>query len=249
MKTIEEFESHLKHIKGYAEKTIEVYLKYVKTLNENNNDYRKIMTLISGNSNNTKRVALSAIKSYYRYVGDLRVNEIELPKKNSNILPHVTYEEYCDILSNINKKPKKKFMKYIIVRLLFETGVRASELLSIKKSDIIDNQIVVNGKGSSQRIINLSNNLITELNKYLLNITTDKIFNFGYKNLYKKIKNIENNKKLTPHMFRRGYAKFCYSKGVSIYDISLSMGHNDINTTAIYIKRKSEDVNITHIFS
>lgn len=45
-------------------------------------------------------------------------------------------------------------------------------------------------------------------------------------------------------MFRRGYAKFCYLKGIPIYDISLSMGHNDINTTVFYIMKKSEDVNV-----
>lgn len=249
MKRIKEFESHLKHIKGYSDKTIEIYLKYVRILEKNDDDYKKILILISKNSNNTKRVVLSAIKSYYKYIGDPRFDEITLPKKTSNILHYVTYEDYQNILNNINKKTNKKFMKYIIVRLLFETGIRASELLSIKKSDISANKIIVNGKGQSQRVINLSNDLILELNKYLINITTEEIFNFGYKNLYKKINNIESNKKLTPHMFRRGYAKFCYSRGISIYDISLSMGHSDINTTAIYVKRKSEDVNITHIFS
>ena len=62
-----------------------------------------------------------------------------------------------------------------------------------------------------------------------------------------KIRNL-SSKNYTPHMFRRGYAKHCFNKGISIYDISLSMGHSSIETTSNYIKRNSSDVNIFEIF-
>jgi integrase/recombinase XerD len=49
------------------------------------------------------------------------------------------------------------FQKRLILRLLFETGIRASELLSIKKNDVEGNRIKINGKGKRERIVYLSN--------------------------------------------------------------------------------------------
>lgn len=249
MEAIEQFKKYIKNIKGFSDKTIDVYIKYINKLSDNFWDYNELLSEIKLNSNNTKRVALSAVKCYYKFTNDKRFEEIELPKKTSKILPYVTYDEYKEMLQKINKNAKKQFMKFIIIRLLFETGIRASELLSIKKNDIKNNSIVINGKGNSQRVVNLSDNLINDLNTYILNVSENTLFAFSYKNLYKKITELSDLKKFSPHMFRRGYAKYCYSKGISIYDISLSMGHNDINTTAIYVRRNSEDVNLAHIFT
>ncbi|RTZ69148.1 MAG: hypothetical protein DSZ21_00360 [Tenericutes bacterium] len=50
-------------------------------------------------------------------------------------------------------------------------------------------------------------------------------------------------------MFRRGYAKYCFDNGISIYDISLSMGHSNINTTVSYINKNSDDISIYKIFN
>jgi len=81
MKIINEFEQYLKNIKNFSINTVEIYIRYIKILIKNENDYKKLLIEINSNSNNRKRIALSAVKLYYKYTKDDRVSEIELPKK------------------------------------------------------------------------------------------------------------------------------------------------------------------------
>ena len=241
------YREHLEKIMFFTNKTVEIYIRYAKLLKSYELDYRKM--LISVNvSINTRRLMISAIKSYYKFIGDNRYDELILPKKEIKFNDYVSYKEYRHYLEKINIKTKTGFQKWIIVRLLFETGLRANELLNIKNNDILDNRIKIYGKGRKERCVFMSEWLRTEVNRYIQTLNSNILFPFGYKNLYKKISILDKNKKLTLHMFRRGYAKYCYKKGVSIYDISLSMGHSSVETTSHYIKRKSEDVMIFQIF-
>lgn len=242
------YDNWLRNIKGYSETTIYIYMKYKIELEKNDFKYDLMIEKYGEKSNSTKRLVLSAIKSYYVFANDKRSSEIILPKRNVSSMTHVTYEQYKDYISAINKNTKMGFQKYLIVKILFETGIRASELLNISKSDIRDNQIKINGKGNKQRIILISKWLQNDLEYYLKNHDMKKLFNFGYKNLYEKIKILDKTRTLSPHMFRRGFAKYCNNNKISIYDISIAMGHSSIDTTAEYINKKSEDVSIYKIF-
>ena len=244
-----EYKNYLLSIRRYSTKTIEIYLRYAKELKKFKLDYRKLLLSKSHLSNNSIRIICSAIISYYKYLNDDRYKEIILPKKVVSIKDYISFEEYTQILQSINRKTNKGRMKRLIIRLLFETGIRSNELLEIRKKDIYKNRILIHGKGSKDRYIYITPWLQDELNEYISNIKTSKIFNFGYKNLYTKISTLKIQKKTTPHMFRRGYAKYCFDKGINIYDISLSMGHSDINTTIRYINKNSDDVSIYKIFN
>lgn len=238
----------LRNIRGYSPQTITIYTRYINELNIVKGDYKKLLKKYTTTSNTTKRLILSAIKSYYKFTHDSRINEIELPKRDVVVNDYIKHDEYLKMLSNINKKTRMGFQKYIIVRLLFETGIRSQELLDIKKENIQGNRITIEGKGKKQRYVKISEWLLYDLKEYIRSIDSNELFEFEYKNLYSKIKRLNKNRKITPHMFRRGYAKYCFSKGISIYDISLSMGHSSIETTASYIKRNSRDVEIYKIF-
>lgn len=212
-------------------------------------DYEIMIQRYTNKSNATLRLILSAIKSYYIFKNDDRAAKIELPKKRVTVSDFVTFEEYKYYLSKMNKKTKTGLQKHLILRLLFETGIRASELLWITKTSIQGNKIKIRGKGDKERIVVVSNWLLSELNDYIATIDSERIFPFGYKNLYQRIQRIDSSRNLTPHMFRHGFAKYCNKQGISIYDISLSMGHSNIDTTAKYINKKSEDLEIHTIFS
>lgn len=238
----------LKNIKGYSDRTIEVYGKYVFELKILGEDWERLICKYEMKSNSTKRLVLSAIKSYFVYKGDERAKEIFLPKKNIVVSDYVSFFEYKNYMSSINKRSKTGFQKYLIIRLLFETGIRSSELLWITRSNISGNKIKIKGKGNKERYIFVSSWLKAEIEEYIKTITTERLFAFGYKNLYSKIQRLDKTKSLTPHMFRHGFAKYCYEQGISIYDISLSMGHSNIDTTSKYINKNSEDVKIHTIF-
>lgn len=241
------YTEYLEKIKGFSWKTVEVYSKYAHMLETHEKDYKKFLVSLPNYSQNTKRLIISSIICYYKFLNDDRWRELELPKREILVRDYVTYEEYRDILKKINVRTKLSIQKRLIVRLLFETGIRSSELLQIRVQDITSNEIKIFGKGRRQRIVKISEWLLDELNTYMAD-KTNEIFTFKYKNLYSKIRTINSKRKITPHMFRRGYAKYCFENGISIYDISLSMGHSSIETTSKYINRSSDDVEIYKIF-
>ncbi|MCP4336858.1 MAG: site-specific integrase [Mycoplasma sp.] len=241
------YKKFLEKIKNYSNRTIEIYIKYAKLLERYKLNYKSMLLASENISINTKRLMISAIKSYYKFLKDERYKEIELPRKEVLVKEFVSFEEYKKYLSIINRKTKMGFQKRIIIRLLFETGIRSSELLKLNKKNIKNNELHIFGKGRRQRKVMISEWLLEELNEYL-KTSNEVLFPFGYKNLYNKVKLLDKERKLSPHMFRRGYAKYCFEKGVNIYDISLSMGHSNIETTVGYIKRNSEDVEIYKIF-
>ncbi len=244
-----EYKNYLKSIRRYSTKTIEIYLRYAKELKKYNLDYRKLLLSKSNLSNSSIRIVSSAIICYYKYLNDRRYKEIILPKKEKKVKDYISYDEYIEILKNINRKTTKGRMKRLIVRLLFETGIRSNELLWIKKKDIYKNRILIHGKGDKDRFVYITPWLRDELEEYISTSKNERIFNFGYKNLYTKISTLKLSKKITPHMFRRGYAKYCFDNGINIYDISLSMGHSNINTTVGYINKNSDDISIYKIFN
>ena len=235
-------------IKGYSERTVDVYTKYSFELETCKLDWKLMIKRYIEKSSSTRRLVLSSIKSYYIYLNDERSTEIHLPKREFKVSDHVSFEEYKNYLSKINRKSRMGFQKYIILRILFETGLRSSELLWITKKSIRGNKIKIHGKGGKERFVRISNWLNTELDEYTKSIKTDRLFPFSYKNLYQKIRILDKERYLTPHMFRHGYARHCFKSGISIYDISLSMGHSSMDTTAKYINKNSEDIDIYTIF-
>lgn len=242
-----QYTEYLEKIKGFSFKTIEIYNKYAQELEQFDRDYKTMLISKPKYSSNTRRLIVSAIISYYKFLKDERWRELELPKKEVIVKDYIAFDEYKEMLKSINTRTKMGLQKRLVIRLLFETGIRSEELLNIKKKDIDGNEIKIFGKGKRQRIVKISEWLKEELEIYAKD-KEHKLFNFQYKNLYSKVQSLSRDKKITPHMFRRGYAKYCFEKGVSIYDISLSMGHSSIETTAGYIKRDSEDVEIFKIF-
>lgn len=243
-----EYLDYLENIRRFSDKTIKIYMKYYHDLKRFDYDYLSLLKAHSHLTQNSIRIIVSAVICYYKFIGDERHEELKLPKKTYVIKDSVSFEEYKEILTKVNHKTKTGFQKRLIIRLLFETGIRSQELLDIKKEDLFENRIKIFGKGKRERYVYISAWLQSELEEYCNKITSEKLFNFTYKNLYIKIRTLSKAKKITPHMFRRGYAKYLNNKGISIYDISLSMGHSNIETTIGYINKDSSDVKIYEAF-
>lgn len=247
---MEEYLNWLNCYKGYSNLTCLLYCKFAKLLNKYNLDYKKMLSSFNPISNNTKRVILSAIKKYYSYLNDKRRFEIVLPKKSKIVCDFITIDEYQKLVEYIKSKKKLNKVKLAMIRLLFETGIRSSELLAIKKTDIKDGIIKIRGKNNKQRIVYLSDSLFNLLSSISFK-KSDKLFNFGYKSLYKKIKLLGLNvlnKHLTPHMFRRGFATHCIYNDVGIYELSIMMGHDNINTTKMYIRSEDKIIVMKNLF-
>lgn len=139
-----------------------------------------------------------------------------------------------------------------VIELLFATGMRISELCSLKPSDIdlTSNTILIYGKGSKERILQLGNpEVIAALNLYqetfkenidvcgyffvnrLQHKLSDQSVRFMI-NRYAALAGISQH--ITPHMFRHSFATLLLEQDVDIRYIQKMLGHSSISTTEIY---------------
>ena len=268
IKLIKKYLDTLYFQKNYSQNTIIKYQKILIEFNEflvtNNFDikvithneieifikklyYRKL-------TNSTICLYISCLKSFFSF---LEINEyiknnplelIEYPKREKTIPKFLFDDEIIEFLKAI-KKEKNILSKrdFIIFLLLFATGIRASELLELKITDIYEEKIIVLGKGNVPREIPLSNYVKEELDYFIKNIwiqfnsqTNYLILNkFGnklsYNGLYYIFKK-KLNDEITPHTLRHSFATNLLNNGMNIREIQFLLGHKNLNTTEIYTK-------------
>ena len=141
----------------------------------------------------------------------------------------------------------------IIIELLFSTGGRVSEIANLKSSDVnlTNGEIIINGKGKKQRIIQICNEeLLSQLRVYkkawickieaaddnfLVNRFGGKISDQSIRLLVRKLcKQAGIKKHVTPHVFRHTFATLLLEKDVDIKYIQEMLGHSSIAITQIY---------------
>ena len=260
---IEKFKEYSSGI--YSDATVKTYLKQLNLLLKvignkevkelTFEDILKFKSFLYEKGNTSSSVAVS-ISSVYRFFDFLqKVYKLNvIPKEDLKILrPKVSQKipAYLDrntIQSLISAC--KDIEEEIVLKLLFYTGIRASELLSLKERDFIqiDNQwyVKIKGKGGYERRIPLIDDVIDTVQRYLTYIkvkgnSTDKLFPFTYNTLYYRIKRIAQRIRLdeiSPHWLRHTCATEMLTQGVDIRVIAEICGHKSLNTTMRYAKVK-----------
>ena len=213
-----------------------------------------------------KVASLKALFSYLEYEEILLKNpfsKLKVKFKEPFLLPRIIQPEnlkkifnlaYEDKLSNNISPYKKKcaIRNIAVLELLFGTGLRVSELCSIKQNDISLSQgsIRIYGKGSKERVIQITNSYILEALTNYQNFFEEELNNNVYLFVnrlghrlseqsvrfmikeYTNRSNIEEN--ITPHMFRHTFATMLLEEDVDIRYIQQILGHTSIITTQIY---------------
>ena len=139
-----------------------------------------------------------------------------------------------------------------ILTLLFETGIRCLELCTIKKSDIHDDFIIINGKNHKQRVVPITPVLRKALMRYdrvresyftfrdteeyyFLSYRGKRLTNSGMEHMLKRRgKGIEGIR-VSPHTCRHFFAQQQIKMGTDLYTISRLLGHENISITQIYL--------------
>jgi integrase/recombinase XerD len=185
---------------------------------------------------NSLRLYVRAISSFLKFLDNENLaKQIKAPKVDKRLPKFITYDELNRLLENADNYRDK-----LIIKFLFYTGVRVSELIKIKKSDIIFEEgfVKVYGKGGKERIVPIPKELLNELKDYINKINTENIFPLSSRQVERIIKNIAKkagiNKKVTPHVLRHSLATTLLSKGVDIRYIQEILGHSSLNITQIY---------------
>ena len=151
----------------------------------------------------------------------------------------VTRQEYIELLK------QTPFLHHRIAFMLaFESGLRISEIVNLKKEDfdLANESIRVNmGKNSKDRVVNLPVSWKPELIKHIPIKCQQRALQKGFINSCEKTGLKAKKPKIHFHSLRHGYATENLRAGVDLYTISKLLGHEDISTTTIYAHLCPED--------
>jgi len=205
---------------------------------------------------------ISGIRGFYNflvledYISTNPADLIEAPKIQRNLPEILSVEEIDSIINEIDRSTKEGERNRIIIETLYGCGLRVSELISLKISDLFlkESVIKVQGKGDKQRYIPLADSTKLVIEFYLNEIRDDFPFIAGEEDtlfvnrrgrqltrvmIFTIIKQLKEKagikKKISPHTFRHSYATHLLEGGADLLDIQQLLGHASIATTEIYL--------------
>jgi integrase/recombinase XerD len=257
-KIINDFENHL-NIQGYSPKTLEIYTLYItlfsKFVNKNlkevtNTDIINYLSYLKKEKNiNTTSLSLilSCIKHFYKeFLKNNILIDIKLPRKSKKIPSVLTIKEIKELIEGTKNERNK-----LIIEFIFSTGVRVSECINAKVTDLNFDEFtgkVISGKGNKDRLIILSQKWVEKYKKYLKLRKVDSIYLFCnskgeslsvdtiQKFLKESAKKANIDKSISPHTLRHSFATSLLESDVNIRYIQQLLGHANLNTTQIYTK-------------
>jgi integrase/recombinase XerC len=167
--------------------------------------------------------------------------------------PYFTKPEVDQILTNLWQK--QKLRDYLLVLLLWQTGARISELLSVKVSDIdFFNATIklqtLKRKIRTERVIPVKPQTLGLLALYINQFglqRDDKIFKISRQQAFRIVKKAVlevfpgDTKRAHPHVLRHSFAVYCLSQGVPITVVRSWLGHRNITSTLVYTQALAQD--------
>ena len=268
MKYVEDYLLFLKTEKKLGDNTVNSYMldleDFFKTFNGSIESCTKkdILTYISsinGLEVSTVNRHISSLKSFFNYLVDESIikvspmEEVSSLKKAKKLPKYLSISEVNKLL-NIPLNSEFDYRNKAMLELMYATGLRVSELVSIEYSNIdFENSIIrINGKGKKERIIPLgevaSYYLKVYLNDYRSKLLKRNTYNQVFLNNHGKpitrqgfnyiLENIREltgiEKEITPHVLRHSFATHLLEGGADIRSIQEMLGHENISTTNIY---------------
>lgn len=268
MKYVEDYLLFLKTEKKLGDNTINSYMldleDFFKTFNGSiesctKKDILAYISSINGFEVSTVNRHISSLKSFFNYLVDESIikvspmEEVSSLKKAKKLPKYLSISEVNKLL-NIPLNSEFDYRNKAMLELMYATGLRVSELVSIEYSNIdFENSIIrINGKGKKERIIPLGEVASYYLKVYLsdhrskllkrntynqvfLNNHGKPITRQGFNYILENIRELTGiTKEITPHVLRHSFATHLLEGGADIRSIQEMLGHENISTTNIY---------------
>jgi integrase/recombinase XerD len=220
---------------------------------------------------------ISGLKSFFSYLifedfrNDSPMELIETPKTGRKLPDTLAIEEIDSLISAIDLSSNEGERNRAILETLYGCGLRVSELVSLKISDLFFEEgfVKVTGKGNKQRFVPVGNLTQKFIAIYKNNIRAHLNIQKGFEDtlflnrrgkqltramIFTIIKDltvkINLNKSIGPHTLRHSFATHLLENGADLRSIQLMLGHESITTTEIYVhldrKFLTEVVNTFH---
>lgn len=274
---IEAFKNNLMLEKSLAQNTVEAYLHDVKLLaqyletfgnevNVSQINHKNISAFLIyltelGISSNSQARILSGLNSFFEFL--VLENQIEsnpvalisLPK-SGRLLPEVlSVNEIENILDCIDLSGPNGHRNKIIIETLYGSGLRVSELIDLRISNIYRNEgfLKIIGKGNKERFTPIGANTLKQIDEYINHIRihikpirsasdtvflTDRGSGLSRQMVFLIIKKLAANagvtKCVSPHTFRHSFATHLLEGGADLRAVQQMLGHSSITTTEIY---------------
>ncbi|MGD6781375.1 site-specific tyrosine recombinase XerD [Sutcliffiella horikoshii] len=262
------------------ERDLKSYLLYLSKVEEitsldavSRSTIIQFLKFLTENGKSSKTIArhIASIRSFHQFLLREKVTtqdptvHIDRPKQEQKLPQVMSVEEVQALLDSPDTSKVFGMRDKAMLELLYATGMRVSELISMNLSDVHLTMGFVRciGKGNKERIIplgtmaqNAITNYIEESRSQLLKKkTTDALFvnlygnrltRQGFWKILKKLtKEAGIEKELTPHTLRHSFATHLLENGADLRAVQEMLGHADISTTQIYThvtKTRMKDV-------
>lgn len=271
---ISKYHTYLRLEKSLSANSIDAYLtdldKLVRFMQSENltlpevtyNDLQQFVTQLRdvGIHPRSQARIISGIKSFYRFLlldGYITTDPTELlesPRIGLRLPEVLTVNEIDSIMSTIDLSLPEGQRNRAMLEVLYSCGLRVSELTTLRYSDVYFDEgfIKVEGKGSKQRLVPISETAVREIRNYLYDRNRvpvkkgcedilflsrrgtglSRIMVFHIIKQQVELAGIRKN--VSPHTFRHSFATHLLEGGANLRAIQLMLGHEKITTTEIY---------------
>ena len=247
LKTVQNYERYLdkffeiSKVKNTKDITEDVVHKFRLEINRNRN--------LKKSTQNYYLIALRMFLKYLEARGEkvLSSGAVELAKVGMRDLDLITQEELRRLFKAAEGSTLKDLRNRTILEVLFSTGLRVSELISLKRDiDLKNNEVTIRGKGDKVRIVFFSDQAVNLIKKYNKEREDTSMYLFPGKEdepltarsiqriIIASAKKAGISKKVTPHVLRHVFATNLLSNGADIRSVQEMLGHSNIATTQVY---------------
>lgn len=268
---IEEYLIELE-IRNYSQNTIKTYKSIIKNFHEFLNSekdlydekrfirsFKKYIQFLKRNksvSQNYIYLVIVVSKKFLEFNGLHFLNEVKAPKRTKSLPKSLNESEVKKLINAFDNdlegenmsQFKTRLRNKLVLTLLYSSGLRVSELVSLitKNIDFEERTIRIRGKGDKDRVVLFDNGSKILIEEYLTVRDSDNDYLFINRlnnpltSRYVQImikdygEKAGINKKVTPHILRHSFATHLLKNGVDIRAIQQLLGHSNLSTTQIY---------------
>lgn len=282
---IEDFSNFLKFEKNFSGNTLDAYMRDVRklesftiseldNLSPENITYENLQEYIYQLSKNkiserSQARAISSIKAFFKFLleDDYRTDNpaalLESPKLGLYLPDTLSEEDINRIITCIDNSTDIGKRNKCILEVLYGCGLRVSELIDLKISNINfkESYIMVEGKGEKTRLVPLANTTAEFITSYIHTVRNKTKINKKYEDtlflnsrgtnmsrviVFIIIKELTQkagiSKSISPHTFRHSFATHLLQNGADLRFIQEMLGHSSITTTQVYTHLKTEEL-------